>query len=198
MSSSEQVYTRLMTTLQAIVPVSNRKQLVNWAWIAVAIFQAKSIALSQIAVFLPGSAKAESRVMRLRRWLSSQQCSVWALYQAALTTALSVGWTYPTAKQPSAELRSKPPSGSPSAPINPPAPPAGVPMANGCSLSRASKKINPAALIWIIPGYSTPNASNACCWRWRWPPYGRTSWANMSSGEAPPADRPLMRAPGVN
>ena len=76
MSSSEQVYTRLMSTLQAIVPVSNRKQLVNWAWIAVAIFQAKSIALSQLAVFLPGSAKAESRVTRLRRWLSNQQCSV--------------------------------------------------------------------------------------------------------------------------
>ena len=89
MSSSEQVYTRLMTTLQAIVPVSNRKQLVNWAWIAVAIFQAKSIALSQLAVFLPGSAKAESRVMRLRRWLSSQQCSVWALYRPLLLHVLA-------------------------------------------------------------------------------------------------------------
>ena len=43
MSSSEQVYTRLMSTLQVIVPVSNRKQLVNWAWIEVAIFQAKSL-----------------------------------------------------------------------------------------------------------------------------------------------------------
>ena len=57
MGSSEQVYNRLMTTLQAIAPVSNRKQLANWAWIGVAIFQAESIALSQIAVFLPGSAQ---------------------------------------------------------------------------------------------------------------------------------------------
>ncbi len=89
MSSSEQVYTRLMTTLQAIVPVSNRKQLANWAWIAVAMFQAKSIALSQIAVFLPGSAKAESRVMRLRRWLSNRQCSVWALYRPLLMHVLA-------------------------------------------------------------------------------------------------------------
>ena len=89
MSSSEQVYNRLMTTLQAIVPVSNRKQLANWAWIAVAIFQAKSIALSQIAVFLPGSAQAESRVMRLRRWLSSQQSSVWALYRPLLLHVLA-------------------------------------------------------------------------------------------------------------
>ena len=89
MSSSEQVYTRLMTTLQAIVPVSNRKQLVNWAWIAVAIFQAKSIALSQIAVFLPGSAKAESRVTRLRRWLSNRHCSVWALYRPLLVHVLA-------------------------------------------------------------------------------------------------------------
>ena len=89
MSSSEQVYNRLMTTLQAIVPVSNRKQLVNWAWIAVAIFQAKSIALSQLAVFLPGSAQAESRVMRLRRWLSSQQDTVWALYRPLLLHVLA-------------------------------------------------------------------------------------------------------------
>ena len=89
MSNSEQVYTRLMTTLQAIVPVSNRKQLVNWAWIAVALFQAKSVALSQIAVFLPGSAQAESRVMRLRRWLSNQQCSVWALYRPLLLHVLA-------------------------------------------------------------------------------------------------------------
>ena len=67
MSSSDQVYNRLITTLQAIVPVSNRKQLVNWARIAVAICQAKSVALSQIALLLPGEAKAESRIMRLRR-----------------------------------------------------------------------------------------------------------------------------------
>lgn len=89
MSSSEQVYNRLMTTLQALVPVSNRKQLVNWAWIAVAIFQAKSIALSQIAVFLPGSATAASRVMRLRRWLSNRHCSVWALYRPLLVHVLA-------------------------------------------------------------------------------------------------------------
>ena len=89
MSSSEQVYNRLMTTLQAIVPVSNRKQLANWAWIAVAIFQAQSIALSQIAVFLPGSAQAESRVMRLRRWLSNRHGSVWALYRPLLLHVLA-------------------------------------------------------------------------------------------------------------
>lgn len=89
MSSSEQVYNRLMTTLQAIVPVSNRKQLVNWAWTAVAIFQAKSVALSQIAVFLPGSATAESRVTRLRRWLSNGPCSVWALYRPLLLHVLA-------------------------------------------------------------------------------------------------------------
>ena len=89
MSSSEQVYTRLMTTLQALVPVSNRKQLVNWAWIAVAICQAKSMALSQIAVFLPGSVQAASRVTRLRRWLSNRQGSVWALYRPLLVPVLA-------------------------------------------------------------------------------------------------------------
>ena len=89
MSSSEQVYNRLIIRLQALVPVSNRKQLVNWAWIAVAIFQAKSVALSQIAVFLPGCAHAESRVMRLRRWLSNRQSSVWALYRPLLVDVLA-------------------------------------------------------------------------------------------------------------
>ena len=89
MSCSEQVYNRLMGRLQALVPVSNRKQLVNWAWIAVAIFQSKSIALSQIAVFLPGSAHAASRVARLRRWLSHRQHSVWALYRPLLVQVLA-------------------------------------------------------------------------------------------------------------
>ncbi len=89
MSSSEQVYNRLVSRLQALVPVSNRKQLVNWAWIAVAIFQAKSVALSQIAVFLPGCARAESRITRLRRWLSNRQRSVWALYRPLLVQVLA-------------------------------------------------------------------------------------------------------------
>lgn len=89
MSSSEQVYNRLLGRLQALVPVSNRKQLVNWAWIAVAIFQAKSIALSQIAVFLPGSAQAASRVARLRRWLSNGHSSVWGLYRPLLVQVLA-------------------------------------------------------------------------------------------------------------
>ena len=89
MSSSEQVYNRLMGRLQEIVPVSNRKQLVNWAWIAVAIFQSKSIALSQIAVFLPGSTQAASRVARLRRWLSHRPHSVWALYRPLLVQVLA-------------------------------------------------------------------------------------------------------------
>ena len=78
-----------MGTLQALVPVSNRKQWVNWAWIAVAIFQAKSIALSQIAVFLPGSAQAASRVARLRRWFSNGHSSVWALYRPLLVPVLA-------------------------------------------------------------------------------------------------------------
>ena len=89
MSSSDQVYNRLITTLQAIVPVSNRKPLVNWARIAVAICQAKSLALSQIALFLPGEAKAESRIMRLRRWLSNRHIDVWALYRPVVQQVLT-------------------------------------------------------------------------------------------------------------
>ena len=59
------------------------------AQIAGAIFQAKSIALSQWAVFLPGSATAASQETRPRWWLSNRQCSVWALYRPLLVHVLA-------------------------------------------------------------------------------------------------------------
>jgi len=81
MSSSQALYDRLIQTIQSLVDVSNIKQLTNWMWIIVGILQAKSIALSQIATFIPGEIAAESRVTTIRRWLSNLRVDVWAFYR---------------------------------------------------------------------------------------------------------------------
>ncbi|MCS6846488.1 MAG: hypothetical protein RMN52_02080 [Anaerolineae bacterium] len=51
--------------------------LTNWVWIIVGILQAQSIALSQIALHIPGNARVESRVMTIRRWLKNLRVDVW-------------------------------------------------------------------------------------------------------------------------
>jgi len=60
-------------------------------WIVVGILQANSLALSQIALHIPGDAKAESRVATIRRWLHDRQVKVWAFYQPVLEHVLA-GW----------------------------------------------------------------------------------------------------------
>jgi hypothetical protein len=84
MSSSQELHDRLMETIRPLVEVSNIKQLTNWVWIVVGICLAKSIALSQIALYIPGEAKAESRVTRIRRWLMNLRVDVWAFYRPIL------------------------------------------------------------------------------------------------------------------
>jgi hypothetical protein len=91
MSSSQELYNRLVETVQSQVKVSNVKQLTNWIWIIVGILQAKSIALSQIALFIPGETAAESRVTTIRRWLSNLRVDVWAFYRPLLEHVLD-GW----------------------------------------------------------------------------------------------------------
>lgn len=91
MSSSQELHDRLMDTLCPLVDVSNIKQLTNWAWIVVGILQAKSIALSQIALYIPGEAQAESRVTRIRRWLMNLKVKVWKFYRPILENVLE-GW----------------------------------------------------------------------------------------------------------
>lgn len=91
MSSSLELYNRLFVTIRPLVCVSNMKQLANWLWITVGILQANSIALSQIATYLPGSALAESRVTTIRRWLMNFRVDVWAFYRPILEQALQ-GW----------------------------------------------------------------------------------------------------------
>lgn len=91
MSSSRELYTRMIHTLSPLVSVAHIAHLTNWVWMIVGIVQAKSIALSQIATHIPGEALAESRVATLRRWLQNFRVDVWAFYQPVLERVLQ-GW----------------------------------------------------------------------------------------------------------
>jgi hypothetical protein len=92
MSSSQELYNRIIVTLRPLVPVTNLKQLNNWAWLVVGILQANSINLSQIATPIPvGSAAAESRITTLRRWLKNPHIEVWSFYRPILEQCLE-GW----------------------------------------------------------------------------------------------------------
>src|SRR5260370_15266715 len=96
MSSSGELYTRVINTLSPLVSVAHVAQLSNWVWIVVGILQANSIALSQIATHIPGEAKAESRVTTIRRWLKNFRVDVWELYRPVLEHELH-GWQTVTA-----------------------------------------------------------------------------------------------------
>lgn len=78
-----------MIQIDPLVTVSNRKQLNTWVWLAVAILQAKSIALGQLCLHIPvGSAVAESCITTLRRWLKNPHIDVWAFYRPVLEHVL--------------------------------------------------------------------------------------------------------------
>lgn len=92
MSSSLELYKRIIVTLHPLVSVSNRKQLSNWVWIIVGIIQANSVNLSQIANHIPvGSQKAKSRIATIRRWLGNPKIEVWPFYRPLLEHLLD-GW----------------------------------------------------------------------------------------------------------
>jgi len=88
MSSSRELYTRVIHTLSPLVSVAHIAHLTNWAWIVVGMLQANSMALSRIAVHIPGEAQAESRVTTIRRWLKNFRVDVWEFYRPVLEHAL--------------------------------------------------------------------------------------------------------------
>ncbi len=92
MSSSQELYNRLNEKLRELVPVKNRKQVINWIWVIVGILQSQSSHLSQIANYLPMETKAESRVTLIRRWLMNPQVNVWQFYKKVLEHVLA-GWS---------------------------------------------------------------------------------------------------------
>jgi hypothetical protein len=81
----------LIGTVYPLVKVSHIKQVTNWMWIVVGILQANSIALSKIAMFIPGTAEAESRVTTIRRWLKNLRVDAWTFYRPILEHVLE-GW----------------------------------------------------------------------------------------------------------
>jgi hypothetical protein len=93
MSGSQELYDRLSQKLMAACgdQTTNIKQIVNLIWLVIGVINARSVALSQIANSWPGQAEAESRVTRIRRWLSNGHIDVWALYRPLLAEVLS-GW----------------------------------------------------------------------------------------------------------
>ena len=93
MSSSYELYIRIIGTVRPLVTVSNLKQLNTWVWLAVSILQARSIALGQLVLHIPvGSSEAESRLTTVRRWLKNPRIDVWAFYRPVLEHALQ-GWS---------------------------------------------------------------------------------------------------------
>jgi hypothetical protein len=90
MSSSQELYRRIIGTLHPLVPFTNRKQLSNWVWIIVGILQGQSVHLSEIVTYIPvGSPKAEARLTTVRRWLSNPKIEVWAFYRPLLEQVLA-------------------------------------------------------------------------------------------------------------
>jgi len=96
MSSSRELYTRLINTLSPWVNGAHITHLTNWVWVVVGILQANSIALSQRATHIPGEAKVESRVTTIRRWLQNLKVDVWEFYRPVLEQALQ-NWCMVTA-----------------------------------------------------------------------------------------------------
>jgi Transposase DDE domain len=92
MSSSQELYNRLSEKLRELVPVKNRKQVINWIWVIVGVLQSRSSNLSHIANYLPMQTKAESRVTLIRRWLMNPQVKGWQFYKQVLDHVLS-GWS---------------------------------------------------------------------------------------------------------
>jgi hypothetical protein len=91
MSSSQELYVRLITKVGPLVQVSHISHLDNWMWIVVGILQSNSLALSKITLHIPSPAYAESRVTTIRRWLQDYQVVVWDLYRPVLEAVLT-GW----------------------------------------------------------------------------------------------------------
>lgn len=71
--------------------VSTIKQVVTLTWMVVGVLQARSIAPSKLAPYLPGDMLAASHEARVRRWLNNPHVDVWQLSQPLLGAVL-LGW----------------------------------------------------------------------------------------------------------
>src|SRR5689334_4257805 len=92
MSSSQQLYNRVSTKLQALHPTLHLKRLTVWAWLVVGLIQGQSVHLSEIANHIPGDTQAVGRIARVRRFLASKWIVSRTLYQPLIEEVLQV-WT---------------------------------------------------------------------------------------------------------
>jgi hypothetical protein len=88
MSSSQQVYNRVSTKLQALHPTVHLKRLTVWVWVVVGLIQGQSVQLSEIANHIPGDTQAVGRLARVRRFLASKWIVSRALYQPLIEEVL--------------------------------------------------------------------------------------------------------------
>ena len=88
MSSSQQLYTRVSTKLQALHPALHLKRLTVWVWVVVGLIQGQSVQLSEIANHIPGATQASGRIARVRRWLASKWIVSRTLYQPIIEEVL--------------------------------------------------------------------------------------------------------------
>jgi hypothetical protein len=88
MSSSQQLYNRVSTKLQALLPTLHLKRLKVWVWVVVGLIQGQSVQLSEIANHIPGDTQAVGRLARVRRFLASKWIVSPTLYQPLIEEVL--------------------------------------------------------------------------------------------------------------
>ena len=88
MSSSQQLYNRVSTKLQALHPTLHLKRLTVWVWVVIGLIQGQSVQLSEIANHIPGGTQAVGRLARVRRFLASKWIVSRTLYQPLIEEVL--------------------------------------------------------------------------------------------------------------
>lgn len=88
MSSSQQLYSKVITQLEQFHPQLHRRRLANWVWIIVGMIQAQSVQLSLIANHIPDATDAVARIAKVRRWLKNPHLDTQMLYAPIITHVL--------------------------------------------------------------------------------------------------------------
>ena len=88
MSSSQQLYNKVISQLELFPPHLDRRRLANWIWIIVGLIQAKSVQLSAIANHSPDKTDAGARSAKVRRWLKNPRIDAQVLYEPIIRHVL--------------------------------------------------------------------------------------------------------------
>lgn len=89
MSSSDQLYTKVIKQLEQFHPHLHRGRLANWVWIIVGLIQAQSVQLSLIANHIPDTTDVVARIAKVRRWLKNPRIETQALYEPIIRHVLA-------------------------------------------------------------------------------------------------------------